>query len=79
MEEVVGGMLHFIIRVLAWFLIDIFFQVVCWGIGWATLKIITLGQYPKKHTSEEAVSLVGFVILLLPIIGFTLYIYFNGN
>lgn len=79
MEEIIGGIFHIIGRFLIWFFLDIFFQVVCWGLGWGTLKIITLGQYPKKQTSEEAVAIAGFIALLLPIIFITFYFHFVAN
>ena len=75
MEELVIGILHITGRVVAWFLLDIFFQVVCWGIGWATLKLVTLGCYPKKDMKEDSVAYVGFCMLLLVIVGFTIYQY----
>jgi len=75
MEEIIGGIIQFIGRFFIWFFLDIFFQVICWGIGWCTLKIITLGKYPKKQTSEKAVAILGFIVLLLKLIG--IVIYFN--
>ncbi len=78
MEEILGGIFYFIGRFFIWFFLDIFFQVICWSIGWGTLKVITLGQYPKKQTSEELVAIIGFIVLILPVIGLTFYYYFNG-
>jgi len=79
MEEIIGGIFHFIGRFLIWFFLDIFFQVVCWSIGYAALKFITFGTFPKKHTSEEAVAITGFIVLLLPIIAITFHFHLYGN
>ena len=79
MEELVIGILHITGRVIAWFLLDIFFQVVCWGIGWATLKLVTLGRHPKKDMKEDSVAYVGFCMLLMVVVGFTIYVYFNST
>ena len=79
MEEIALGLLQITARIIGWFLIDIFVHVGCWSIGWVTMKIFTLGHYPKKETNEDKIALVGFFMLLLVIVGFTMYVHFNGN
>jgi len=48
MEEVAGGIIHFIVRIIGWFFAEVFFQFLCWGIGWFFLKLFTFGRYPKN-------------------------------
>jgi len=35
MEEIVGGTISFLLRVFVWIIIDLLFDIVCWGLGWA--------------------------------------------
>jgi len=79
MEEIVGGIIHLIARIIGWFFIEVFLQVFCWGIGWVSLKLFTFGHYPKKDTKEDTVSFVGFIMILLSIAGLTFYFHFGSN
>lgn len=72
-EDIAVGLLGGIARLIAWFIMEIFFQTICWEIGWATLKALTIGSYPKPETKVEHVIVIGFIVLLIPIIGFTIY------
>ncbi len=65
MEEIVSGMIRFFPKVVGWILFELLFDIVCWGLGWVTLKLITVGKYPNKNTSESTVSIAGVVVLLL--------------
>lgn len=79
MEEIALGILQIVARIIVWIFVEFFVQIVCWSIGWGTLKVLTLGRYPKEETEEDKIALVGFFMLLLVIVGFTLYVHFYGN
>jgi len=71
MEEIVGGTISFLLRVFVWIIIDLLFDIVCWGLGWAVLKLVTVGKYPDKNTSENTVSIVGAVVFILLLVALT--------
>lgn len=72
-EEIGVGILGAIARFIGWLIIEIFLQVICWGIGWVFLKAVSLGQYPSKDSNQEIVIAVGLIIFLIPVIVFAIY------
>ncbi len=72
-EEIGIGILGAIARFIGWLIIEIFLQVICWGIGCGFLKVVSFGKYPSKDSNEGNVIAVGLIILLSPIILFTIY------
>ena len=78
MEEIVGGIFHFLLRAIGWFLIELLFHIICWGIGWVTLKIITFGKYPNRNMHEDTVSFSGVAVLILFLITVTMYFHFKN-
>jgi hypothetical protein len=68
-EVAVGG----IFRILSWLVMEFFLQMFCWGIGWVTLKIFTLGTYPKPSTKHTHVIAVGLVELIAILVAITVY------
>lgn len=72
-EEVGVGILGAIARFIGWLIIEIFLQVICWGIGWVFLKAVSLGQYSSKGSNQEVVIAVGLIIFLIPVIVFAFY------
>ena len=72
-EEIGVGILGAIARFIGWLIIEIFLQVICWGIGWVFLKAVSLGQYPSKGSNQEIVIAVGLIIFLIPVIVFAIY------
>ncbi|MEE8056284.1 MAG: hypothetical protein V3T17_00390 [Pseudomonadales bacterium] len=71
-EEIGIGILGAIARFVGWFIMDIIFDVICWGVGWAVLRLFTLGKYPQKDSNPVNVATVGAIVLLTPVIGFTI-------
>lgn len=63
-EEIGIGIFAAIARFVAWFAIEIFFQAICWGIGWVVLKTITFGKYPNKDSNQEIVCVMGLIVLV---------------
>jgi len=72
-EEIGVGILGAIARFIGWLIIEIFLQVICWGIGWGFLKAVSLGHYPFKDSNQEMVIAVGLIIFLIPVIVFAIY------
>ena len=72
-EEIGVGVLGAIARFIGWLIIEIFLQVICWGIGWVFLKAVSLGQYPSKDSNQEIVIALGLIIFLTPVIVFAIY------
>lgn len=72
-EEIGVGVLGAIARFIGWLIIEIFLQIICWGIGWVFLKAVSLGQYPSKDSNQEIVIAVGLIIFLTPVIVFSIY------
>lgn len=77
MEEVIGVTLRFIFHFIAYFVVEILFQIVFLGIGWFTLKIITFGKYPDKDTSENFLSYTGVAVSIIFITTLTICYYIN--
>ena len=73
-EEITSGILSIAARVIGWFFVEVLLHIVCGGIGWLVIKLITFGKYPTKYTKEEPIMLVGFLILLIPVAVLTFYV-----
>ncbi len=65
MEEVVEGIGRLILRIIKWLIIDALVEFVIQGIGHVTLKIITLGKYPRPNRDEGRTVVTGFVTIVL--------------
>jgi len=38
MEDIVGGIFYFLLRAISWFIIELLFNIVCWGIELGNIK-----------------------------------------
>ena len=65
MEEVVEGVGRLIFRTIKWLIIDALVEFVIQGIGHITLKIITLGRYPRPNRDEGRTVLTGLITIAL--------------
>ncbi len=66
-EEVTESIFKLIFRGIAYFAIEILWEIVCQWIGKTTLRIITLGKYPptdNRDYCEGCVLLLGMVIFI---------------
>jgi hypothetical protein len=72
-EEIGIGILGAIARFIGWLFIEIFLQVICWCTGCGFLKVVSFGRYPSKDSNQGVVIAVGLIILLSPILVFTIY------
>ncbi len=80
MEEIVEGafksvlrLLSLIVRAAVWLILEMFFEVIAWYVGWPIVRLLTLGKYPKDPINgcEEAsvftsvvVAMTGLVFLI---------------
>ena len=62
MEEVVGGFGLLILRGVKWLVITALVEFLIYGYGYITLKILTLGQYPKPNEDSETMCIITGVI-----------------
>ncbi len=68
-EAAAGG----IFRFFSWLVMEIFIQSFCWGLGWLTLKLFTLGHYPEPSTKNSHVIAVGLVVFMFGVLTVTIY------
>lgn len=69
-DDIVEGFLRISGRYLVRFLLEILFEIFCYWIGWAFLKIITLGSYSPgdfEDSSSTVCSLIGLVVFVAAI------------
>jgi len=61
-EIVVGG----IVRFLGWLLVEIFFEAICYRVGFLVARIVTLGKHPRIFgESEISLSFLGILVVFL--------------
>ncbi len=68
LDELVGGIFVFIGRILLYVLFEIFFQIICFYLGYSLLMVLTFGQYGKiKNIKGDGTfeSIIGGVTLLV--------------
>jgi len=66
MDLIIDGIGRFIFEIIKLIIRDFIIQVVFYSLGYITLKIITLGIYPKKDkTSERLIYISGVVSLII--------------
>ena len=66
-EEIAEGVIRVFARFVAETLGHIVFEVICYGLGFVTLKILSFGRYPKApldSRAETICSLVGLAELI---------------
>lgn len=65
--EIAEGLLHFFGRTFVRLVVELVFEVVCYGLGFVVLRLVTLGSYPrtsKEVLSDNLVSLVGVLVIV---------------
>ena len=77
MEELAEGIGRGFLRIIKWIVIDAFIELFIHGYGYLTLKIITLGKYPKPDQNNETLCLVSGVISFVITIAIIMFI--NSN
>ncbi|MCF6435848.1 MULTISPECIES: hypothetical protein [Pseudoalteromonas] len=74
MEEVTEGLFRGIARFIKWLFIDMLIQSIFYGCGYATLKVVTLGTYPKPNRIHEGLCIAVGVVLWFVLIGVFAYL-----
>lgn len=49
------------------FFLELIFEFLCYGIGWATLKVLSLGRFPsgdREDSAETICSVLGLIVLV---------------
>lgn len=77
MEEVAEGIGKIFLRVIKWIIIDAFIELFIHGYGYLTLKIITLGKYPKPDQDNDTLCVVTGLVSIAVTIGIIMFI--NSN
>jgi hypothetical protein len=65
MEEVAEGIGRFFLNILRWIFVDAILEFFIRGLGYISLKIVTLGKYPRKNRDEGRCAIAGFITLVL--------------
>lgn len=74
-STVVGGILGAIFDLFLYLIVEIFFQVICFHIGYLFVRLITFGKSPEyPHDHETGFSILGMLILLGPPLIYLLWI-----
>jgi len=77
MEDLAEGIGRGILNLIKWIVIDVFIELFIHGYGYLTLKIITLGKYPKPDQNNDTLCVVsGFISLAFTI---AIIMFINSN
>jgi len=77
MEELAEGAGKGLLRIIKWIVIEVFIDVFIHAYGYLTLKIITLGKYPKPNQNNDALCVISGLISLGITIAIIMFI--NSN
>ena len=69
MEEIAEGFGRGILRFIKWIIINVFIEFFVYGYGYLTLKILTLGGYPKPNRDNEILCVIAGLISIAATIG----------
>lgn len=66
LDEIGVGVFRFLGQLFVEIVVQIFFEVVCYWVGYGALKIITFGAYPKPNTTEQPdiyICIFGLIVI----------------
>lgn len=69
MEEIAEGLGKGVFRFIKWIIIDAFIEFFVYGYGYLTLKLITLGKYPKSGQDNDTLCIIAGLISIAVTIG----------
>ena len=75
MEEIVEGLGRLIFRTIKWILIEVFIEIFIYGYGYVTLKVVTLGRYPKSGRDDETICIIAGIVSIVLTLFLIAYIY----
>lgn len=67
------GVLRMLWQLLRYLLIDVCIDIVIYGYGYLSLKIFTLGRYPKLYGTERHVAISAGIVALLVTVALIVY------
>jgi hypothetical protein len=77
MEDLAEGIGKGFLNLIKWIIIDVFIELFIYGYGYLTLKILTLGKYPKPNQNNDTLCVVsGFISFVVTI---AIIMYINSN
>ena len=77
MEEIAEGIGKGFLRIIKWIIIDAFIEIFVHGYGYLTLKVLTLGKYPKAEQNNDTLFIVSGLISI--VITIVIIMYINSN
>tara|TARA_B110000467_G_C17887737_1_gene248181 strand:- start:189 stop:422 length:234 start_codon:yes stop_codon:yes gene_type:complete len=77
MEDLAEGIGRGFLNLIKWIIIDVFIELFIHGYGYLTLKILTLGKYPKLNKNNDTLCVIsGFISFAVTI---AIIMYINSN
>lgn len=74
-NKLAGGILSTIFELFLYLIVEIFYQVICFHVGYLFVRLITFGKKPEyPHDHETGFSILGLLILLGPPLVYLLWI-----
>ena len=76
-DDIAEGALRLLGRLLWEFLVEVVFEVVCYGLGFGTLRLATFGKYPPADSTtrqDNICALVGLLELIAAAIAVALHL-----
>ncbi len=67
------GVLRVLWQILRYLLIDLCIDVVIYGYGYLSLKIFSLGRYPKLYGTERNAAILAGIVAMLVTVALILY------
>ena len=77
MEDLAEGIGRGFLNLIKWIVIDVFIELFIHGYGYLTLKILTLGKYPKSNKNNDTLCVVSGLISFVVTIAIIMFI--NSN
>jgi len=77
MEELVEGLGRGILNIIKWIVIDLFIDIFVHGYGYVTLKILTVGKYPKADQDNDTLCIISGLLSIAATIAVIMVI--NSN
>jgi hypothetical protein len=77
MEDLAEGIGKGFLNLIKWIIIDVFIELFIHGYGYLTLKILSIGKYPKPNQNNDTLCVVsGFISFVVTI---AIIMYINSN
>ncbi len=73
-DEVAEGLFRIIGRFVAYFIIDVLFEIVFYLIGKVVLRVFTLGKYPPPPVQSHSTGFVQFIGILAFVAAFAVLV-----